>query len=155
MSALGRITRGSHIAYYSLMFFIAYTCKGQVHVFAGRVKIVSHSSYRTCAILKYFVPCCWLFACIILLFTDIFSKLTFAKKNLLGLNIHQSVKQFGSRSFPAVVFSTCMLGNFSCFCCPLIYFKINFFKKFFNEHYQIDKRFGYRSRWRFCWSWSR
>ena len=39
------------------MFFIAYTFKGQVHVFAGRVKLVSHSSCRTSAVLKYFVPC--------------------------------------------------------------------------------------------------
>ena len=39
-SALERITRGSHITYYSLMFFIAYAFKGQVHVFAGRVNIV-------------------------------------------------------------------------------------------------------------------
>ena len=38
MSALGRITRGSHIKYYSLEFFIAYTFKGQVHVLI----------YRTC-----------------------------------------------------------------------------------------------------------
>ena len=38
------------------MFFIAYTIKGQVHVSAGRVKIVSHSSCRTSAILKYFCP---------------------------------------------------------------------------------------------------
>ena len=37
------------------MFFIAYTFKGQVHVFAGRVKIVSHSSCRTSTILKYFL----------------------------------------------------------------------------------------------------
>ena len=29
----------SHITYYFLMFFIAYAFKGQVHVFAGRVKI--------------------------------------------------------------------------------------------------------------------
>ena len=36
------------------MFFIVYTFKGQVHVFAGRVKIVSHSSCRTSKILKYF-----------------------------------------------------------------------------------------------------
>ena len=50
-SALGRFTRGSHITYYSLMFLIAYKFKGQVHVFAGRVKIVSHSS-----IFKYFCP---------------------------------------------------------------------------------------------------
>ena len=34
------------------MFFIAYAFKGQVHVCAGQVKIVSHSSCRTSAILK-------------------------------------------------------------------------------------------------------
>ena len=44
----------SHVTYYSLMFFIKYAFKGQV--FARRVKIVSHSSCRTCAILKYFCP---------------------------------------------------------------------------------------------------
>ena len=55
-SALVRFTGGNHITYYSLMFFIAYTFKGQVHVLAGRVKIVSHSSCRTSAILKYFCP---------------------------------------------------------------------------------------------------
>ena len=49
-----RNTRGSHITYYSHMLFIAYTFKGQVHVFAGQVKIVCHSSCRTSAILKYF-----------------------------------------------------------------------------------------------------
>ena len=38
------------------MFFIAYTLKGQAHLFAGRVKIVSVSSCRTRAILKYFCP---------------------------------------------------------------------------------------------------
>ena len=38
------------------MFFIAYTFNGQVHVFAGQVKIVSHLSCRTSAILKYFCP---------------------------------------------------------------------------------------------------
>ena len=32
---------------------IAYTFKGQVHVFAGGVKIVSHSFCRTSAIFKY------------------------------------------------------------------------------------------------------
>ena len=47
MSALGRFTQGSHITYYSLMFFIAYAFKGQVHVFAGLDKIVSYSSYRS------------------------------------------------------------------------------------------------------------
>ena len=55
-SALERITRGSCITYYSLMFFIAYTFKGHVHVFAGRVKFASHSSCRTSAIFKYFCP---------------------------------------------------------------------------------------------------
>ena len=38
------------------MFFIGYTFKGQVLVFAGRVKIVRHSSCRTSAIFKYFCP---------------------------------------------------------------------------------------------------
>ena len=38
------------------MFFIAYAFKGQVHVFAEQVKIVSHLSCRTSAILKYFCP---------------------------------------------------------------------------------------------------
>ena len=38
------------------MFSISYAFKGQVHVFAGRVNIVSHSSCRTSAILKYFCP---------------------------------------------------------------------------------------------------
>ena len=36
------------------MFLIAYTFKGQVCVFAGQVKIISHLSCRTSAILKYF-----------------------------------------------------------------------------------------------------
>ena len=54
-SALERITRGSHITYYSTLFFVTYAFKGQVHVFAGQVKIVSHSSCRTSAILKYFL----------------------------------------------------------------------------------------------------
>ena len=38
------------------MFFIAYAFKGQVHVFAGQVKILSHSSCKTSAKLKYFCP---------------------------------------------------------------------------------------------------
>ena len=38
------------------MFFNVYAFKGQVHVATGQVKIVSHSSCRTSAILKYFCP---------------------------------------------------------------------------------------------------
>ena len=38
------------------MFFIAYTFAGQVHVFAGQVKIVSHSSARISAILIFLSP---------------------------------------------------------------------------------------------------
>ena len=55
-SALGRITQESQLAYYTLMFSIVYTFKGQVHVFAGQVEIVTLSSCRTSAILKYFCP---------------------------------------------------------------------------------------------------
>ena len=36
--------------------FIGYAFIGQVHVFAGRVKIVGHSSCKTSAIFKYFCP---------------------------------------------------------------------------------------------------
>ena len=39
-----------------LMFFIAYTFNGQVHVFAGRVRIVGHSSCGKSTILEYFCP---------------------------------------------------------------------------------------------------
>ena len=40
----------------------------------------------------------------------------------------------------------CMLGNFSCFCCRLLtFFKMNFFEKIFQEHYQSVKRLGSRS----------
>ena len=47
------------------------------------------------------------------------------------------------------------LDNFSCFCCRLIiFFKINLFKKFFQEHYQRVRRFGSRSEVTFFWPWS-
>ena len=38
-----------------------------------------------------------------------------------------------------------MLGNFSCFCHLLTFLKINFFKKFFQEHYPSVKQFRPRS----------
>ena len=41
------------------MFFVAYAFKGYVHVFAGRVKVVSHSSSRPAGQVQYlniFVP---------------------------------------------------------------------------------------------------
>ena len=39
-----------------------------------------------------------------------------------------------------------VLGNFSSFCCPpLMFFKIYFFKKLFQECYQSVKQFGSRS----------
>ena len=42
-----------------------------------------------------------------------------------------------------VYFNSSHAGNFSCFCCPLlIFFKFNFFKNFFHEHYQSVKQFG-------------
>ena len=56
MSDLERITQGSHTAYYSHLFFIAYAFEGQVHVFAGPVKNLSHLSCRTSAIFNYFCP---------------------------------------------------------------------------------------------------
>ena len=48
----------------------------------------------------------------------------------------------------------CMLGNFSCFCCRLLtFFKINFFKKFFQKHISV-KWLGYRTELNFCQSLS-
>ena len=47
----------------------------------------------------------------------------------------------------------CVLGNFLGFCCRLLtFFIINFFEKFFQEHYQSVKQFGSRSGPMFCWS---
>ena len=38
------------------------------------------------------------------------------------------------------------MGNFSCFCCRLLtFFKINFFKKYFQEHFHSVKLVGSRS----------
>ena len=53
------------------------------------------------------------------------------------------------------IFNLCMLGNFSCFYVSSadFFFKINFFKRFFQEHYQSVKRFGSRSGLTLCLSW--
>ena len=39
----------------------------------------------------------------------------------------------------------CLLGNFDFFFCLLIFFKINFFEKFFQDYHQSIKQFGSRS----------
>ena len=80
MSALGRITRGSHNTYYSRMFIIAHAFKGHVHVFAGWVKIVSHSFCMTSAILKYFCPLSIVrrFSCL-----DFISRIKFCYKHVI------------------------------------------------------------------------
>ena len=49
--------------------------------------------------------------------------------------------------------TVCMLGHLLCFCCRLLtFFKINVFKKIFQEHYQSIKWFGSRSGPTFCQS---
>ena len=67
-----------------------------------------------------------------------------------------STQDFGTNctcAKPPLIF--CMLGNYSCFCCRLLtFFKMNFFKKIFQEHYQSVKQFGSRSGPMFCQSWS-
>ena len=45
------------------MFFIAYAFKGQVHVFAGRVKIVVTRSAGQVQLFKYFCPLQGLWLC--------------------------------------------------------------------------------------------
>ena len=44
------------------------------------------------------------------------------------------------------VLTLCMLGNFSFFCCRLLFSILFLFKNFFQEHYQSVKQFGSRSR---------
>ena len=107
------------------MFFIAYTFKGQVHLFAVRVKIVSHSSSRTSAIFKYFCP---------------LKGYGIPGSPLPGSHLSHMLK------FKIISFTLYMLDNFSCFCCRLLtFFKINFFqRKFFQKHYQTVKRFESR-----------
>ena len=40
-------------------------------------------------------------------------------------------------SLVACILTLCILGNFSCFCCRLLtFFKINFFKRFFQEQHR-------------------
>ena len=52
---------------------------------------------------------------------------------------------------PYFALNLCILGNFACFCCRLlIFFKINFFEKFFPEYHQSVKQFGSRSGPTFC-----
>ena len=61
------------------MFFTAYTFEGQVHVFAGRVKILSHLSCRTSATLKCFCPLIWDIFHVLVVVCLLFSKLTYSK----------------------------------------------------------------------------
>ena len=46
---------------------------------------------------------------------------------------------------PGSTVTLCMLGNLYDFCGLLSFFEINFFKKFFHEHYQSAEQFGSRS----------
>ena len=53
------------------------------------------------------------------------------------------------------ILNPCLLGNFSRFLCRLlIFFKIDFFKKFFQEYNQSVKQFGSRSGPTFRRAWS-
>ena len=77
------------------MFFIAYAFKGQVHVFAGRVKIVSHLSCRTSAILKYFCPLHYeeteLYGCKIVMYSHCFCSYTVVCCKSLRVRVCQFV----------------------------------------------------------------
>ena len=65
--------------------------------------------------------------------------------SVIGLPASRSFK----RLFIALIL--CMLGNFPAFfCCLPIFFKITFFKKFFQGYHQSVKQFGSRSGPTFC-----
>ena len=80
-------------------------------------------------------------------FTVFFCPLS--KRNIRVNDIIVFMKQLlvkNSDSKSTVELNLCMHGNFSCFCCHLlIFFKVKFFKTFFQEHYQSVKGFGSRS----------
>ena len=76
------------------MFFIAYTFKGQVHEFAGRVKIVSHLSCRTNAIFKYFCP-----------LTSVLS--------VMFVNVYLKICHFSEKDENLPIFSGCAYGVYS------------------------------------------
>ena len=112
------------------MFFIAYTFKGQLHVLAGRVKIVSNWSCRTSAILKYICPLidlpklvCYVFTCTShLSMFHFFTCVALAKAGLVvgplrpsvRLSIRSSVRPFVC---PSVRLSATILGCLVCVIC--------------------------------------
>ena len=66
-----------------------------------------------------------------------------------GVGDSRTVDCTGVEFFQVVVndLSLCRLGNLSYFCCRLVtFFKVNFFKKSFQNNYQNVKQFG------FCWT---
>ena len=68
--------------------------------------------------------------------------------NLMGKKIITTVCISGLKKNRALVsaanfnsLNLCLLGNFSCFCRLLIFFKIIFFEKFFQKYHQSVKQF--------------
>ena len=64
----------------------------------------------------------------------IFSKLIFSK-NSFGKT---TCIRVSNALDPDEWFSSCVQGKFNGFCCLQTFFKINFFKKFFQENYQCQ-----------------
>ena len=103
------------------MFFIAYAFKRHVHLFAGRVKVVSHSSCRTIAIFKYFCP--------------LASQLIQSWEH----NEAVDVTQIGKFKAKPECLTLSMLGNLSFFCChPKLTFSQNSFKNTSRVSYSLD-----------------
>ena len=68
---------------------------------------------------------------------------------------HYLISVIGSFSYISCHFllfnSFCVMRQFSCFFCRLLsVFKINFFRKFFTDHFQIVQQLGSKSRPTFC-----
>ena len=69
--------------------------------------------------------------------------------------VFNSTRWSNYRMVPEVDFNSLPPGNFfMLFCFLLIFFKFNFFEKFFQEYYQSVKQFGSRSDPTFCRAWS-
>ena len=82
------------------------------------------------------------------------------RRNYFMINLHESMGRGQDRTHNQWIWSQtpicCQTGYQLLYAAKslLTFFKINFFKKFFQEHYQWVKRFGSKSGPTFCRSWS-
>ena len=120
----------SHIKYYTQMFFSAYAFKGQVHVFSGQVKIVSHMSCRTSAILSYF--CLRWFLCIVVhtVFIPAQNLKSYHECESGRKKSVQAIQEYSQQFFSYMCVGKGIDVNHSDFCGSFPFFKADFLIRF-------------------------